>query len=182
MNMSTWDIGGWNSICLAKNVTGNQLAVCVFFPKPRNFFSSTHPLFFRAKLMQTKQLTNWLWPQSDDTNQAISEHQPIGMGYSRKNPNRGWGWEHGISKGITEIACRISRVNWEWSWISRADKENILQNFQGSWFLLLSNFQGWSFGLSGISRRGKVKKQKNQGEGGGFQKIIFSGIAQLPKV
>ena len=62
--------------------------------------------------------------------------------------------------------------------ISKGDQENIIWNFQGSWFLALKfpmdltkmcgiyRHQGWSFVLSGISK-GKVKKWKIPG---GFQK------------
>ena len=74
------------------------------------------------------------------------------MGYSRKNPKQG-GWGYGISWGIKEIACGISR----------GDQEKIMRNFHGSLFLALEflrdlgstivlNFQRLSYALSGISR------------------------------
>ena len=64
---------------------------------------------------------------------------------------------YGISRGIKEIACGISR----------ADQEKIMSNFQvvlvfglgtsKGFNAILHNFQGWSIDSSGIFR-GKVNK------------------------
>ena len=75
------------------------------------------------------------------------------LGCSRKKPNRGggvwiWIWGYGISRGIEEIACGISR----------GDQEKIMWNFQGSWFLVLE-FPRDGMHFFTISR-GKLNKRK----------------------
>ena len=114
------------------------------------------------------------------------------MGYSRKNPNRE-GWGYGISRGIKEIACGISRdqLKTKWNFQGWPRKNNV--KFPGSLFLasefpmdltwFYGIFRGWA-----LFCQGNVKKWKIPGV---FSKKytlnpppspclgFFSGIAQF---
>ena len=81
-----------------------------------------------------------------------------------------WIWGYGISRGIKEIACGISR----------GDQEKIMWNFQGSWFLVLE-FPRDGMHFFTISR-GKLNKRKILGGLSNqyvvkFPVCFFSGIA-----
>ena len=119
----------------------------------------------------------------------IREHA---MGYSRKNPNRGEVSGYGISRGIKEIACGISRgqLKMTWNFQGWPRKNNV--EFPGVFVFglgiskgsntILWNIQGLSFVFSGIFR--SIVNETFQGRG--VEKSIsstppvwiFSGITQ----
>ena len=93
------------------------------------------------------------------------------MGYSRKKETGG-GWGYGISRGIKEIACGISRGYLKMKWNFQGWPRKISMEFPGVLVVDLGisngsyknlwNFQGWSFVLSVISTS-KVRKWKIPG-------------------
>ena len=74
-----------------------------------------------------------------------------------------------ISMGISEIACRISRINQKQRGIWNGHQEKFMWNLEGSWFLalkflrdvmyiILPNFQKWSIVSLGILRGTEINK------------------------
>ena len=142
--------------------------------RPKNLYyaQNTHPISSKFHL------SKWKTYFSEFIDKFLTiELWKSGMGYSRKNPNRGkgegggLGWGYGISRGIIRNSmCNFRgqlKTKWDFrGWTSKNKVDGVfafgLGISKGS-NTILWNIQRLSFVLSGICW-GKVKKMKNSRE------------------